>query len=109
MLKIESEPRFTMPVEVNTRAIKGTFTVEFRARKTSELQLIEQQTAEDGSGVTGFLKKVVSDVRDIELPDGLTDGPWPDSLLGRLTDWPAVGVAMQRAYYRGLWEEEAKN
>lgn len=107
-LNIQAEPTFSMDVEINTRAIQGVIEVDFVAKRTSELKGIEQRVQQDGSGVAGFLKSVVVGVGTVELPDG----PLAidvSKAIDQLTDWPGIGVAIQKAYYRGLWEEQAKN
>lgn len=107
-LNIQHLPTFSMDVEINTRAIQGVVEVQFVAKRTSELKDIEQRVQSDGTGVAGFLKAVVVQVGQAQLPDGplASDAP---TAIDQLTDWPGIGVAIQKAYYRGLWEEQAKN
>ena len=108
MLKLEAKPQFRALVTVSTAAVKGEFTVIAVALRTSELKALEEQVQKDGTGVSGFLKRVLVSVGGVELPDGPLPGTL-DEAIDVLCDYPALGVAMQRAYYRGLWEEQAKN
>lgn len=108
MLKLLAKPQFLTRVEVHTAAIQGDFSMMAYAYRTSELKALEDRTQQDGSGVAGFLKEVVASVAEVELPDASLPKTLPDA-IDALCDYPGVGVAMQRAYYRGLWEEQAKN
>lgn len=114
MLMIDSTPKFTMTVEVRTAALQGTMQVTYLAKPISETAALEKRTVEDGTGLKGFLTEVVADVSDIKLPVRLAtdaEGKFesPAAAVSALVDWPAVGLAMQRTYYKGLWEETEKN
>lgn len=114
MLKIDKAPKFTMDVTVNTAALKGTFKVTYIAMPSKALIEIEDRVGKEGTGVAGFLGYVVFDVAEIDLPINLPTRPdgtfeTPTDAVQALVDWPGVGPAMQKAYYRGLWEEEEKN
>lgn len=110
-----SGPTFWLTVDVSTRALQGSVDVQFVAKRMSETKVIEHRVQEDGSGYAGFVREVAAGLKNVRLNVPLAglnaDGTF-DSLaagLDELLDWPAVGAAMQTAYYRGLWEEEEKN
>lgn len=105
MLTVDQAPKFTMPVAVNTAAIKGSFMATFVALPNSQLKRIDEEVAEAKTGIAGFVERVALSVSEVDLPLTLSDTP----TVAELTDWPGIGGAMQKAYYKGLWEEQEKN
>lgn len=105
MLKIESNPKFTATVRVNTAAIKGEFQVTYLAKPTDELDALDNGEPRAWREV---LKAVVVDSDPVEINGTPVRADTPAGLAD-LVRWPGVGPAMLAAYWQGLWGEAQGN
>lgn len=109
MMNIEEKPSFVTTATVNTAALKGTVKARFAVLPNSEGRALEEKVIQDGSGAPGFVQVVAVEVLEHTLPVKLPEGLTGAELVSALLDWPGVGPAMQKAYYKGLFEEAEKN
>ncbi|XHS78499.1 hypothetical protein ACFJGW_00580 [Burkholderiaceae bacterium UC74_6] len=110
MSSTENLPKFTVTVEINTAALQGTFKMGCVARRNSEMRALEKQCDDDGTGMKGLLKKVVTDVSDISIPAiRFPEFKSTEEAIDALTDWPGIELAMHRKFFSGMWEEQRKN
>lgn len=108
-LKIIAAPKFTVEVVVNTRHLKGSFTAEFVAMRTSELEKLQEDRIQKGDGAQGYLLDVCKGFQPVTLPDDSTLAYVGEVSVKMLLDYPGIGPAMSKAYHRALWEEAEGN
>ncbi|MEY2685940.1 MAG: hypothetical protein RL375_138 [Pseudomonadota bacterium] len=107
-LKIVDRPEFETTVDVATRHLQGSFKVRFVALPGSKLKAAEEKAIRDGKGPEGLLFEVCTWFEPVELPDVLLQ--YVDvSSLATLLDYPGIGPAMVKTYFRALWEEARGN
>ena len=109
-LKIVARPVFMATVAVNTQHVQGDLQVTYTGYSTSALEAIEKQAAAEGKNPQdAVLLAVVTGFELVDLPDDTTlRYTGPEAVL-RLCDWPGIGPALLRGYYRAVWEERRGN
>lgn len=107
-LKIVDRPEFEATVVVNTRHLKGDFKARFVALPGSRIKAAEEAAIQAGKGPEGLLFDVCTWFEPVELPEGPLNHVDGGS-LAKLLDYPGIGPAMVKAYYRALWEETQGN
>lgn len=108
-LKIVARPVFETTVVVNMRHLKGDFKARFVALRSSAIKAIETEALKAGqSPDEALLLEACEWFETVELPEGPLPYVNADSLL-KLLDYPGMGPAMTKAYYRGQWEEAQGN
>lgn len=107
-LVIVDRPEFETTVHVRTAHLRGEFKARFVALPNSKLEELQHQAIQDDKGPDGLLYDVCTWFEDVQVPGRTISHKGPESLRD-LLDWPGIGPAMAKAYWRALWEEASGN
>lgn len=107
-LVIQDRPEFEATVVVRTAHLRGEFKARFVALPSSKLDELQAAAVRAGKGPEGLLYDVCTWFETVQTPRGEIVHDGPDS-LARLMDWPGIGPAMAKTYWRTLWEEASGN
>lgn len=108
MLKIIDKPSFEATVFVNTVHMQGDFKARFVALPGSRIKALEEAAIKAGKGPEGLLFDVCTWFETVDTPTGPLPHDGSQS-LEKLLDWPGIGPAMVKSYFRALWEEASGN